>query len=42
MNIPNLINRLQGFSTAELAAKYEELYGKKPRYRSPAWMRKRK
>ena len=41
MNIPNLINRLPQLSTAELAAEYERLYGRKPRYRNPVWMRKR-
>ncbi len=41
MNIPDLINRLPQLSTAELAAEYERLYGRKPRYRNPVWMRKR-
>ncbi len=41
MNIPDLINRLPHLATAELAAEYERLHGKKPRYRSPAWLRKR-
>ena len=36
-----MINRLQGLSTAELAAEFERLHGKKPRHRSPVWMRKR-
>ena len=41
MNIPAVINSLPSLSTAELAAEYEGLFGKKPRSRSPAWMRKR-
>ncbi len=41
MNIAVLVNRLQELSTAELAAEFERLYGKKPRHRSPVWMRKR-
>ena len=41
MNIPAVINTLPSLSTAELAAEYEVLFGKKPRYRSPVWMRKR-
>ena len=41
MNIPDLINSLPQLSTAELAAEFERLYGRKPRYRNPVWMRKR-
>ncbi len=41
MNIPDLINSLPDLSTAELAAEFERLYGKPPRYRNPVWMRKR-
>ncbi len=41
VNIPDVINSVPSLSTAELAAEYERLHGKKPRYRSPAWMRKR-
>ncbi len=41
MNIPDLINSLPQLSTAELAAEFERLYGKPPRYRNPVWMRKR-
>lgn len=35
------IAALQAMSTAELAAEFERLHGRKPRYRSPAWLRKR-
>ena len=41
MNIPAVINSLPSLSTAELAAEYEGLFGRRPRSRSPAWMRKR-
>ena len=41
MNIRNQVNALEHMATAELAAKYETLFGKKPRTRLPAWMRKR-
>ena len=41
MNLRVVINTLQSLSTAELAAEYEGLFGRKPRCRSPVWMRKR-
>lgn len=41
MNIADRISALQSLSTAELAAEYEGLYHRKPRYRHPAWLRKR-
>ena len=41
MNIKDQVNRLQRLATAELAAQYEDLFGRKPRSRSPAWLRKR-
>ena len=41
MNIADTIAALKDRSTAELAAEFERLYGRKPRYRSPVWMRKR-
>ncbi len=41
MNIPDAINSLKSQATAELAARYEELFGKPPRTRNAAWLRKR-
>jgi hypothetical protein len=41
MNIPKAIANLQHLTTAELAAEFEGLFGSRPRYRSPGWMRKR-
>ena len=41
VTIAEQIAALQDLATAELAAEYERLYGKRPRYRSPAWLRKR-
>ncbi len=41
MNIADKIAALTDQSTAELAAEYERLCGKPPRYRNPTWMRKR-
>ncbi len=41
MTIAEEIAGLHNLSTAELAGEYERLYGGKPRYRSPVWMRKR-
>ena len=41
MNVATVISSLQNLSTAELAAEYEGVFGKKPRSRSPVWMRKR-
>lgn len=41
MSLADEIAALQHFSTAELAAEYERLHGRRPRYRSPAWLRKR-
>ncbi len=41
MTIAEEIAGLHNLSTAELAAEFERLYGRKPRYRSPIWMRKR-
>lgn len=41
MNISKKIAALQNLSTAELTAEYERLHGRRPRYRSPVWMRKR-
>ena len=35
------IAALDKLSTAELAAEYERLHGRQPRYRSPRWMVKR-
>ncbi len=41
MNVADQIAALDPLSTAELAAEYERLHGQRPRYRSPAWLRKR-
>lgn len=41
MTIADKIANLQNLSTAELAAEFERLHGKPPRYRSVPWMRKR-
>lgn len=41
MTVANEIDRLQHLSTAELAAEYERLHGRPPRYRSRPWMQKR-
>ena len=41
MTIAEEIAVLHNLSTAELAGEFERLYGRKPRYRSPVWMRKR-
>ena len=41
MTLADKIVALQHLSTAELAAEFERIHGRKPRYRSPAWMRKR-
>jgi len=41
MTVREQIEALQDLSTAELAAEYERLHGRRPRYRSPAWMKKR-
>ncbi len=41
MTIAEKIAALQDLSTAELAAEYEHLCGKPPRYRNPIWLRKR-
>ena len=41
MTIAEEIAGFHNLSTAELAGEFERLYGRKPRYRSPAWMRKR-
>lgn len=41
MNLNHRIAALAGMTTAELDASYRELFGQRPRYRSPAWLRKR-
>ena len=41
MTLAAQIAALHDLSTAELCAEFERLNGKKPRYRSPAWLRKR-
>ncbi|MBZ0153294.1 MAG: DUF2924 domain-containing protein [Planctomycetes bacterium] len=41
MTLANKIAELQNLSTAELAAKFERLHGRKPRYRSVPWLKKR-
>ena len=41
MQVADKIAGLKDLSTAELAAEYERLFGKKPRSRSQAWLRKR-
>lgn len=41
MNIDEELNALQHRSGPELAAQYEELHGRPPRCRQPAWLRKR-
>ena len=41
MTIRNEILALENLSTAELAAEFERLHGRPPRYRQPAWMKKR-
>ena len=41
MSVAEKISKLQDMPTAELAAEYERLHGRAPRYRSRPWMRKR-
>ncbi len=41
MTIAEEIADLHNLSTAELAGEFDRLYGRKPRYRNPVWMRKR-
>jgi hypothetical protein len=41
MTVPEQIAALASKTTAELAGQFEALFGKPPRYRSPAWLRKR-
>jgi hypothetical protein len=41
MTLAGQIAALKTMSTADLAAEFERLLGKAPRYRQPAWMRKR-
>jgi hypothetical protein len=41
MTLTDQIARLRTLSTAELAAEYERLHGRRPRYRSVPWLRKR-
>ncbi len=41
MTLAAQIAHLQTMSTAELAAEFERVYGRHPRYRSVPWMRKR-
>jgi hypothetical protein len=40
-DITKEIECMQGMSTPELAERYEQLWGKPPRVRNPAWLRKR-
>ena len=41
MTIDEQIAALQNMATAELAAEFERLHGRRPRYRSVPWMQKR-
>ena len=41
MTLAGKIERLDHLSTAELAAEYETITGRRPRYRSLPWLRKR-
>lgn len=41
MNLADQVAALANQTTAELAAEYERLVGRRPRYRSVPWMRKR-
>ena len=41
MNIETQIAGLAAMTTAELDAEYQRLFGRKPRYRSVPWLRKR-
>ena len=41
MNLTDQIAALGTMSTAELDAEFQRLYGRKPRYRSVPWLRKR-
>lgn len=41
MNLADQVAALANKTTAELAAEYERLVGRRPRYRSVPWMRKR-
>lgn len=41
MTLAAQVTALGSMSTAELAAEYERLLGRRPRYRSVPWMRKR-
>jgi len=41
MTLADKIAQLADLATAELAAEYERLHGRQPRYRSPVWLRKR-
>ena len=41
MTLAEQIASLQNMTTAELCAKFEQLHGRRPRYRSVPWLRKR-
>ncbi len=41
MTLADQVTALAGMTTAELAAEYERLVGRQPRYRSVPWLRKR-
>lgn len=41
MTLADQIAALGSMTTAELAAEYERLVGRRPRYRNVGWMRKR-
>lgn len=41
MTLADQVAALAAMTTAELAAEYERLHGRRPRYRSVPWMRKR-
>jgi len=41
MSLESKIQALAAMSVPELAARYEEVFGKPPRSRNPAWLRKR-
>lgn len=41
MTIAEKISKLQTLTTAELAAEFERLHGRAPRYRSRPWLQKR-
>ncbi len=41
MTLAAQIAALQNLATAELCAEFERLHGRRPRYRSPVWLKKR-